>query len=52
MYVNPFWFGVLVTLISEVVIMFICGFIAVKRAERYEEECHDEEEEDDDDVQY
>lgn len=52
MYVNPFWFGVLMTIVVEIVLLLICIFAQVKLSERYEEECHDEEEEDDDDVQY
>ena len=43
MYVNPFWFGVLLTIILEIVVAFIYAFVQIKRAERYEEECRDEE---------
>lgn len=38
MYVNPFWFGVLMTIIVEIVILFIYGFVVYKRAEQEEEE--------------
>ena len=46
MYVNPFWFGVLVTIILEVVVLLICGFISVKRVERYEEQYEEQNDED------
>ena len=34
MYVNPFWFGVLCTIIFEIVVGFILAFISVKIGER------------------
>lgn len=46
MYVNPFWFGVLVTIIVEVVVLLIYGFISVKRVERYEEQYEEQNDED------
>ena len=33
MYVNAFWFGVLLTVIGLIVIFFIIAFIGVKRSE-------------------
>lgn len=36
MYVDPFAAGVLLTIIIEIVILFIVGFIGVKRREKNE----------------
>lgn len=38
MYVNPFWFGVLMTIVVEIVLLLICIFAQVKLSERYEDE--------------
>lgn len=38
MYVNAFWFGVLLTIIVEIVIAFIYAFVQIKRAEKIMEE--------------
>ena len=38
MYVNPFWFGILITLIVEIVIIFaVCFFFGITGI-RYEED--------------
>ena len=33
MWINPFWFGVLLTVIGLIVLLFIIAFINVKRSE-------------------
>lgn len=38
MYVNPFWFGVLLTVIGLIVLLFIVAFITVKKNEAGEED--------------
>ena len=38
MVVNPFWFGVLLTVIGLIVVLFIIAFIGVKRSEAESEE--------------
>lgn len=40
MYVNPFWFGVLLTIVAEIIIVFVITFIQIKLSEKEEEE-HD-----------
>ena len=50
MYVNPFWFGVLITIIVEVVIMLIVGFVSIKREEAWEEYLLCNEQKNDDDA--
>lgn len=37
MFINAFWFGVLLTVIGFIVLMFIIAFISVKRQETEEE---------------
>lgn len=36
MWINPFWFGVLLTVIGLIVLLFIIAFINVKRSENEE----------------
>ena len=38
MWVNPFWMGVLVTLVVEIVIVFIVTYIGIKLEEAEEED--------------
>ena len=33
MVVNPFWFGVLLTIIGLIVVLFVIAFIGIKRSE-------------------
>lgn len=33
MYVHPFWFGVLITLVVEIIVVCIAGFIMVRKGE-------------------
>ena len=41
MYVNPFWFGVLITLILEIVLVFALAFFFGITGIRYEEDDDD-----------
>ena len=38
MWINPFWFGVLLTVIGLIVLLFIIAFVNVKRSENEEGE--------------
>ena len=46
MTVNPFWFGVLMTIFAFMFIVIVMSFIGIKREERREEE-HDQKEDSD-----
>ena len=37
MYVNPFWFGVLVTLVIEIVIVFVIAYLNIRYFEEDED---------------
>lgn len=52
MYVNPFWLGVLMTVLVEIVVLMVIAFINMKRAEMEEEEYWEncKKEDDDQDV--
>jgi len=41
MYVNAFWFGVLLTVVGLVVVLIVAAFINVKRSEAMEAETDD-----------
>ena len=41
MYVNPFWFGVLMTVVGLIVVVIVIAFINVKRQEAIGEEAED-----------
>ena len=41
MYVNPFWFGVLMTVVGLIVVIIVIAFINVKRQEALGEDAED-----------